>query len=169
MIWDGVVQWLTAKVVATNGTPHEDVTQNGNERGADLEEGNTQTAEAAQAEQLSNEDLQPGEVNLHLPQFTSSAFLMLPTPLPVEDIFFNGWSISAIRVSVRIIVTCLALICISQSPGFLLVSWTLISSIRFGLENVKLKTVFGIPIPAMNRWRWAAFPWLLEFWVRFQS
>lgn len=160
---DGIILWLKSKIATANSTPHEDVAQSTTEQTADLEEGNVQTVETAQIEHVSDEGPQTGEVNLQLSQFTSSAFGVLPMPLPVEDVFFNVWLLSATRVVVRSIVICVSL-------SWVLTIWqtyvlmTLVLVVRYGLVKAGYKTVFGIPVQPIKHLLLALLSWVQKCW-----
>ena len=95
--------------------------------------------------------------------FSSSAFRRLPTPLPVEDVFFSPWPLSAIRVMVRSLVI------------YLSISWTLnwfgffIVVINFFVCNALIKagrtSLFNFPLPTNSQLFWALLSWIQKLWV----
>lgn len=155
-LWDESWLWFkNLKTVSADGTAHH--AQSGTERGVDLEEGDTESTQAGHGE-----GSQTGE---HLPPFTSSAFAVLPTPLPVEDIFFDKWFLSAIRVVIGSIVTYISLAWIFEWYLFSLVIVTFL--VRGVLVKAGYKTVFGIPVPTKKRLLWALVTWVQKSWVCF--
>lgn len=122
-----------------------------------------ETAHAV-AEHVSEEGPQTGEVNLQPSPFTSSAFDLLPKPIPVEDIFWDVWSLKATRVLHRglILSSSLLFLLYNIYPAFLLVTLTLI--FRYVLLTAGFKAVFGIPIQSKTVLLWALFFWPQKSW-----
>lgn len=97
-----------------------------------------------------------------LSPFTSSAFLVLPTPLPVEDVFFGEWWLSALRVVVRSLIFCFTLAGILEIYIRIFVYLIAIFVDLLGL-------VFQIPISLEKRVLGHFYLGLQKFWVRFQT
>lgn len=141
--WDETKLWLKLKIITRFGITHEDESS---------QTGNTPPAVNPQ---------QTGEVP-QLSPFTSSAFLVLPTPLPVEDVFFGEWWLLALRVVIRSLIFCYALATILQAYIGVFVFLITIFIYLLGL-------VFQIPILLQKHMLWHLFSVLQKFWVRFQT
>lgn len=116
--------------------------------------------------------------------FTSTAFLVLPTPVPVEDIFASPWILSAIRMGSRTILsleTLPATLMLFLNLQFLIPhSWFVLSVFLlvfllvllsvFLSRSILLRqgytTVFGIPISGRRRLFWAMIQFPQKTWVR---
>lgn len=155
-LWDESLLWFkNLKTVSADGTAHH--AQSGTERGVDPEEGDTESAQAGQGKRSQTLE--------HLSPFTSSAFAVLPTPLPVEDIFFDKWLLSAIRVVGGSIATYISLAWIFEWYLVTLVIFTFL--VRGVLVRTGYKMVFGIPVPTKKRLLWALVTWVQKSWVCF--
>lgn len=140
---------------------HDNVAQSEIEQGADLEQGSVQPAEG--------EGPQIEEVDQQSSAFTSSAFDRLPKPLPVEDIFFNGWWLIAVRIVVRSLVIYLTWYSILGSLYGVFPVVLLLLTSRYILLKVGYTTVSGFSIPSKTRLLLGLFLWIKKFWVCFHT
>lgn len=82
--------------------------------------------------------------HLQRSRFTSSAFLVIPTPLSVNDVCFNRWWLSAAGAIVRSLVTYCFLTWIFSVEGLMFM--VLMIFPRYSLLKAEFKAVFIIPI-----------------------
>ena len=145
----------------TIATP-DNITQSKIEQGADLEQGRVKPAE--------DEGPLTKGVDQQSSPFTSSAFDRLPKPLPVEDIFFNGWWLTAVRILVRSLVIYYFTwsLILYNWPLFLPVAFVLSVS-RYVLLKAGLTTVYGIPIQSKARLLRGLVFWPQKCWVCFHT
>ena len=167
--WQRLIRLRLRRAGTPTGTPpaanpqsintHDNnIARSGIEHDADLEQGNVQPAEDEGPLKLTEEvDLQPSP-------FTSSAFDRLPSPLPVEDIFFNVSWLKAVRAVVRSFVLYISwyLMITSWEPFF---SATFILFSRYVFLKAGYTTVFGISIQSKARLLRGFLIWVQKFWV----
>ncbi|MCJ1379997.1 hypothetical protein MMC17_003100 [Xylographa soralifera] len=98
--------------------------------------------------------------------FTSSAFTVLPAPLPVEDVFvLQAWPISAIRATLRSLVLWVLIVTWYYYGMQLGIFILVVFGSRYLLLKTGVETIAGVPIPGTKQLASAISRWPQKIWV----
>ena len=99
--------------------------------------------------------------------FTSSAFAVLPTPLPVKDVFvLPAWPLTTIRVVTRGLNLWLIMASVYDTSGMILFFPVLcLLSLRYFLPKMGVEGIAGVRIPGFKEPASGVFRWPQKTWV----